>query len=221
MTIAIIDYGLGNLLSVERAFEHLGVPVSVTSDPEEVGAGSAVVLPGVGAFDAGMQRLQALGLDRAVHAAAGEGRPVLGICLGMQLLFETSEELGHHTGLGILGGHVVAIPPERDGGGPRFVPHIGWSALESHSDSRWRTSVLGDLARGTSMYFLHSFRCVPSADVTAATIDHDGAEVCAVVVAGAIQGCQFHPEKSGPAGLAVLRRFAEFAGHAGIADQEA
>lgn len=209
-TVTIVDYGLGNLLSVRRGFEHCGAAVRVTASPDAVWRADRLILPGVGAFGDGMAKLCERGLDHAVREFVGSGRPLLGICLGMQMLFEDSDEFGRHAGLGLIAGRVTRIPSTCADGASRKVPHIGWSPIEPPADTGrpWTGTLLEGTAPDTAFYFVHSFTGVPGdpADRLADT-DYLGARVSAVVARDAVLGTQFHPEKSGPAGLTVIRRF--------------
>jgi len=202
--VGVLDYGLGNLHSVVKAFEHEGAEVLLSGDPDALQACERWVLPGVGAFGAGMDGLRRQGLVEALRAAAKGGRPILGICLGMQLFFDESDEFGLHQGLGLIPGRVEAIPKQEG----LKLPHMGWNRLRPPSPDRWTDSVLGDITPGDMMYFVHSLAAVPSDPA------HRLAEVCygaerivAAVQRGAVVGCQFHPEKSGPVGLSIIRRF--------------
>ena len=199
--IAIIDYGMGNLRSVQKAFEYLGFEAVITDDAEMVKAADRVVLPGVGAFEDAMARLRETGLDRAFMEAAQSGKPVLGICLGMQMMFERSEENGVHEGLGLFPGAVTRF--EERG---LKIPHMGWNTLAT------RDCPLFDAGDDPCVYFVHSY-CVAevSDDFTAATCDY-GQTFTAAVCRGNIMATQFHPEKSGDAGLRMLRRFAAWQG---------
>ena len=196
--IAIIDYGMGNLRSVQKAFEFLGEQAVITDDAQTIARAGHVVLAGVGAFGDAMQRLRDTGLDRAVLDAAGAGKPLLGICLGMQLMFESSEENGVHTGLGLFPGAVTRfanIPGLK-------VPHMGWNTLDT------RACTLFGADEHPDVYFVHSY-CVADVDdsFTAATCTY-GQTFTAAVCRGNVMATQFHPEKSGAAGLEMLRRFA-------------
>jgi glutamine amidotransferase len=194
--IAIADYGIGNLGSVRKAFRHLGATAFLAEDPRELLAADALVLPGDGAFGATMEELVRRGHDEVVHAYADEGRPVLGICVGMQILFEESEEHGLQRGLGLLPGRVERFP------GALRVPHMGWNRLEP----RRSDPLLGTLA-DDHVYFVHSYACRPAdEDDVVATADYGG-PFAAVVGRGSVLGMQFHPEKSQAAGLRLLGRF--------------
>lgn len=208
--VMLINYGMGNLFSVSRALEHCGAEVRLTSSPDEVLAADRVLLPGVGAFQQGMGFLSQLGLVSALQKFATSGRPLLGICLGMQMLFESSEEFGVHEGLGIIGGSVLQIPSTDLQGNPHKIPHIGWSPLLlPEGRSSWSETLLTEVEVGKSAYFLHSFAAVPSdRTVLLAETQYNGRKLCAAVKSsGNVWGCQFHPEKSGETGLKILGRF--------------
>ena len=202
--IAIIDYGVGNLRSVQKAFEAVGQKAEVTSDRELIEAASHVVLPGVGAFGAAAATLRSHGLEDVARDAALSGRPFLGICVGMQLLFDVSFEYGEHAGLGLLPGSVVSF----DTSNPQAkVPQIGWNAIEWQMENALTAAV----PSGSMAYFVHSFYCKPleSSDVLATTFH--GIGYASAVQRGNITGVQFHPEKSGDVGLALIRAWAESA----------
>ena len=207
-SVSIVDYGCGNLLSVSRAMAHCGASVELCQTAEQVMASERIILPGVGAFGSACEALQRQGLIDSLREFAASGRPLLGICLGMQLLFEESLEFGTHEGLGLIPGRVVPIDREIPGGGRRKIPNIGWAAITCPSDRDWSSCILADTPERTSFYFVHSFvgQPVNSRHVLAFT-EYEGAEFCAAVRNGNVTGVQFHPEKSGPAGLAVLNRF--------------
>lgn len=207
--VAIIDYGVGNLLSVSRGLEHCGATVKVTSDPKAILAAPRVVLPGVGAFADGMAELTRQGLDEVVREVAMKGLPLLGICLGMQMLLDESEEFGRTPGLGLIAGHVIPVPSSTAEGLAQKIPHIGWNALTFSEHCRsWENTPLHDVMPGEAVYFVHSFMAAP-ADASHRVADciYGGMRVSAAVRRGNIFGCQFHPEKSGESGLKVLRRF--------------
>lgn len=207
--ITVIDYGVGNLLSVQRGLEHCGAEVRVTSDPEAVVAAERVVLPGVGAFANAMQALQERDLVLALQTLAGKGTPLLGICLGMQLLLDESEEFGLTKGLGLIPGRVVPVPTTTTNGEMQKAPHIGWNGLvpaESRSD--WADTLLQDNRPGEAVYFVHSFMSVTkNHGHCVADCFYGGHRVQAVIARDHITACQFHPEKSGEIGLKILRRF--------------
>lgn len=207
--VAVIDYGVGNLLSVRRGFERCGATVAVTSDPAQILSAPRVVLPGVGAFANGMAGLRDRGLDAVVREVAARGTPLLGICLGMQMLLDESEEFGVTPGLGLIPGTVVPVPATTTEGRSQKIPHIGWSALvSSHAADHWPSPLLMDVRPGQDVYFVHSFMANPadSADRLADCL-YGGRAVSAAIERGHVYGCQFHPEKSGEVGLSVLRRF--------------
>jgi glutamine amidotransferase len=194
--IAIIDYGMGNLHSVSKAVERLGCEMAVTSDPLQILAADGAILPGVGAFGDAMANLRETGLADTVKAYAASGKPLLGICLGMQLLFTESEEHGHHQGLDLLPGRVVRFQ------GSYKVPHMGWNEL-----SFVQPSPLFEGVAPGHVYFVHSYHALPeqSSDLLAVTDYHQ--PVTAIVGRGSVYGMQFHPEKSGELGMALLERF--------------
>lgn len=199
---AIVDYGAGNLTSVKLAFDAIGVEAAVTSSPRDVAAADAVVFPGVGAAKSAMENLRATGLDRAVRGAALSGRPFLGICLGMQILFERSGEDGGTECLGVLPGGAERFPDA-----PGFkVPHMGWNDAEPCGGPGLPE------ARG-EYYFVHSYY-IPLCPFTAARTSYAGVEFSSAVRRGSLFAVQFHPEKSGRAGLALLKDFASASGGA-------
>lgn len=207
--VTIIDYGVGNLLSVQRGLEHCGAKVILTSDPENILAAKRVVLPGVGAFGNAMQALNSLGLVEVIREIANRQTPLLGICLGMQLLLEESEEFGVTSGLGLIPGRVIPMPNKALNGETQKIPHIGWNGLRPSSASvGWGGTLLEDNRSGEAAYFVHSFMAVP-ADMTYRIADYvfGGHLVPAAIGRNKITGCQFHPEKSGEVGLKILRRF--------------
>lgn len=210
--VTVIDYGIGNLLNVVRAFEHLGAAVDVTDDPAKVAEAERLVLPGVGAFGDGMAGLSALGLVEPIRRYADRGRPFLGICLGMQMMLDRSEEFGDHPGLGLIPGNVIAIPATTLDGRPQKIPHIGWNALvRTEAGGTWLGTVLNGIEVGASVYFVHSFMAVPNDPAhRLADCDYGGRRISAVIRSGPLYGCQFHPEKSGEVGLCILRNFLNF-----------
>jgi glutamine amidotransferase len=207
--VAVIDYGVGNLLSVRRALEHCGATVAVTADPDAILAAARVVLPGVGAFANGMAQLERQGLADTVRDVAARGRLLLGICLGMQMLFDRSTEFGVTSGLGLIAGTVVEVPSTTSTGRAQKIPHIGWNALVlPRGRESWKETVLQELQPGEAAYFVHSFMANPS-DPGHRIADclYGDIPIAAVVGRDNVLGCQFHPEKSGEAGLNVLRQF--------------
>jgi len=207
--VTIIDYGIGNMLSVVRAFEYCGAYVTVSESLDSVNEVERLVLPGVGAFANGMAELSARNLVEPIQAFAATGKPFLGICLGMQMMLDTSEEFGQSTGLGLIPGQVVAIPSYGIDGIPHKIPHIGWNELlRPVHPGDWKGSILTQLSYGTPVYFVHSFMAVPeNGDHRLADCHYDGQAICAAIRRDNIYGCQFHPEKSGEAGLAIVREF--------------
>jgi glutamine amidotransferase len=206
--VAVIDYGVGNLLSVRRALEHCGANVSVTGDADEIRAARRVVLPGVGAFARAMTELNRLGLKSAVTEVVARERPLLGICLGMQMLLDESEEFGITAGLGLIRGRVVPVPGVTVDGRPQKIPHIGWAALTAAGRQSWRETPLQDVTGDDALYFVHSFMANPSdSGDRVADVFYGGVRVCAMIGRGRVWGSQFHPEKSGEVGLRILRTF--------------
>lgn len=207
--IAIVDYGMGNLRSVEKAFLAVGCPADVTSDPDIVSKADRVVLPGVGAFGAAMANLRASGMDEAVLAAVRAGKPFMGICLGLQLLFTESEELGVFQGLDLVPGRVIQFfqPEDRTPETDKLkVPHMGWNVLNVKKS----VGPLKDFPVGGMVYFVHSFYVAPEdPSVIAATSVH-GIEFCAAIQRDNVFASQFHPEKSGAVGLAMLKNFCDW-----------
>ena len=201
--IAIIDYGVGNLFSLKSSLAAIGAEAVVTADATVIHAAERIILPGVGAFGDAIAKLRETGLDRVVKKEAAEGKPVMGICLGMQLLFTRSYEYGVHEGLGLIEGEIrpiaEAIPDTLK------IPHIGWNAL---SFGERKHPLFRYLNEGDCVYFVHSYYGTDCADSVIATAEY-GAPLTAAVAKGNVMGCQFHPEKSGPTGLSILRAFAE------------
>jgi len=206
-TITVLDYGRGNLKSVSRAVEYCGAHCLVTSDPNEVENASHIILPGVGAFGDAMSQLRERGLIGPIQAYCLKNRPFLGICLGMQLMFNESEEFGLHFGLGLIAGRVEKIPETAADGSFHCVPHIGWNTLcEGRAD--WAGTILEGVPMNGSVYFVHSYAAVPeSAMHILAYTDYHGRRITAAVRSGRLFGCQFHPEKSGVIGLNIIRNF--------------
>lgn len=200
--LAIVDYGVGNLFSLRSSFEAIGEPIMVTDDPAKLATANGIILPGVGAFGDAAEKLRRTGLGEAVIREAKNGKPLLGICLGMQLLFEKSMEYGEHEGLGLLSGVVrpirEVIPADYK------IPHIGWNALKITRQA----PLLCNTKDGEFVYFVHSYYATDCADSLVAVADY-GAPLTAMVQKENICGCQFHPEKSGEVGLRILRAFAE------------
>jgi glutamine amidotransferase len=209
--VVVMDYGVGNLLSVTRALEHCGAAPRVSSDAAVVRSAERLVLPGVGAFESCMTSLKASGLREPLLEFIDSGRPLLGICVGMQMLLEVGEEFGVHEGLGVIKGRVRKIPAVDTSGGKLKIPHIGWNGLqprEGADASGWRGTLLEDVRPGAAAYFVHSYAAVPSepADCLAVTL-YGGQPITAVIGRDNVVGTQFHPEKSAAVGLGMLRRF--------------
>ena len=209
MKVTVIDHGMGNLFSVCRAVEHCGAEPHLSGDPSEVAAAERLILPGVGAFGDGMAGLAKRGLIGPIREAAVAGRPLLGICLGMQMMMDASEEFGEHRGLGLIPGRVTAIPRIDAAGQPLKVPQVGWNGLVVPTGrSDWKDTALAGTEPDSSVYFVHSFAAVPDRDDhRIADCVYGGHTLSAAVGHDALIGCQFHPEKSGPVGLRILRRF--------------
>jgi len=210
--VIIIDYGLGNLLSVARAFKYCGADPVVTDSPCIIKNAERVVLPGVGAFSVGMNELKSRNLIDSLHEFISKERPFLGICLGMQMMLENSEEFGFHKGLGFIPGVVKAIPKININGHPHKIPHIGWNNLiylpESNS---WENTILNNIQINSAVYFVHSFMAIPNENkFRLADCNYNGIRISAVIKKGALYGCQFHPEKSGETGLKIIKEFLKF-----------
>jgi glutamine amidotransferase len=207
--VTIVDYGLGNILSLQRAFEYCGASVQLAQTTQKIRDAKRLVLPGVGAFPHAMEKLRILGFLNSIREVGHSGVPFLGICVGMQMLFTQSEEFGLHKGLGLISGRVVPIPPSKLNGEPHKIPHINWSPLLLCSNSStWPTSILNNIPIGSSAYFIHSFMGVPdSVENCFAVTKYNGIEIPAVIGNGKLLGCQFHPEKSGPIGLSMIKNF--------------
>jgi glutamine amidotransferase len=207
--VTIVDYGIGNVMSVRRAFEHFGAEVVLTDSPAKIADADRLVLPGVGAFADGMQGLASRGLEEPIKGQIARERPFLGICLGMQMMFDASEEFGQHAGLGIVPGQVVPIPAVGTDGQMHKLPHIGWSSLVMPPGrSSWDGGFLAGIAPGDDVYFVHSFTALPGSPAhRLADCHYDGVVISAAVVRGNAHGCQFHPEKSGTVGLKIIANF--------------
>lgn len=200
--IAIVDYGVGNLFSLSSSFAAIGAEAVVTADRNTLKRADRIILPGVGAFADAAEKLRRSGLDTVLQAEAAAGKPLLGICLGMQLLFEKGYEYGEHSGLGLIPGKVVpmagVIPADYK------IPHIGWNALQIQKDS----PLFSQISDGDHVYFVHSYYAADCQEYVTATAQY-GVRLTAAVAKDNIFGCQFHPEKSGSVGLSILRAFAQ------------
>jgi len=203
--IAVVDYGVGNLFSLCSSLKCIGADACVTADADVICSAERIILPGVGAFGDAAELLRRSGLDRVILEQAAAGKELMGICLGMQLLFEKSLEYGEHEGLGLLRGSVIGmegrLPPELK------IPHIGWNALLFRREH----PLLRYVQEGDCVYFVHSFYASDCEDSLVATAEY-GLELPAIVAKGNVMGCQFHPEKSGTVGLNILRAFCEGVG---------
>lgn len=207
--VVVVDYGVGNLLSVCRAFEACQAGVELSRDAGRIAAAERLVVPGVGAFGDCMLELKRHGLERTVLDFVAGGSPVLGICVGMQMMMEVGEEFGEHQGLGVVPGRVRAIPKTTSEGLLHKIPHIGWSRLEKPTPAtEWRGTILDGVEPGSTCYFVHSFTAVPADDkYRLADCDYHGQRISAALRAGNVFGTQFHPEKSGEIGLRILSNF--------------
>jgi imidazole glycerol-phosphate synthase subunit HisH len=220
--VVVVDYGMGNLFSVERAISRAGGHARVTRNPADLSAAERIIVPGVGAFGDGMANLVSRGFDVALRQSAAAGQRILGICLGMQLMLGIGEEFGVRPGLGLVPGRVIRFDdPVPDG--PQFkIPHVGWSAivprgaavpasqeqLEVTGPSEWDGTPLGGLPRGSFVYFVHSYIVVPeSPDDILAETEYGTQRFCSAIGRGSVYGCQFHPELSGEVGLTIMRNF--------------
>ena len=203
--VAIVDYGVGNLFSLECSLNAIGAEVTITADPEVLKNADQIILPGVGAFEDAAKKLRATGLDQTIRDLAAAGKPLMGICLGMQMLFDKSYEYGEHEGLGLISGQVVpmqgVIPASYK------IPHIGWNALLFKKD----TPLFKYIQNGDCVYFVHSYYAANCDDAVLATAEY-GPELTAAVAKDNVFGCQFHPEKSGTVGLNILKAFVEMEG---------
>lgn len=199
--IAIIDYDAGNLRSVEKALQFLGQEAVITRNRHEILRADKVILPGVGAFGDAMGRLNQYGLVDVIHQVAGQGTPFLGICLGLQLMFESSEESEGVAGLGLLRGRILRIPDC-----PNLkIPHMGWNSLEIKPDSR----LFAGISSGAYVYFVHSYYLKAEDEAVVAASTEYSTHIHAAVETGSLYACQFHPEKSGDVGLKILKNFVE------------
>ncbi|MDD6734741.1 MAG: imidazole glycerol phosphate synthase subunit HisH [Clostridiales bacterium] len=204
--VAIIDYGVGNLFSLKSSLDAIGVKAAVTGNPEEIENAEKIILPGVGAFGDAAEKLRQTGLDRIIKEEARSQKPILGICLGMQLLFEKSYEYGEHEGLGLIKGEIRPIADVIPKG--LKIPHIGWNALNL---IRPENKLFKYINKGDFVYFVHSYYGADCSESIIATAEY-GSELTAAVADGNVFGCQFHPEKSGRVGLNILRAFCETEG---------
>jgi len=212
--IAIIDYEMGNLFSVHHACRHVGLEPTITKDPKVINSSDAAILPGVGAFAESMANLNRLDLIPCLHDFISTGKPFMGICLGLQLLFTESEEFGSSKGLGIIAGQVLKFPSKSSSGKNVCVPQIGWNKIYSgnfpDSKKKWERSPLRCIKNGEFMYFVHSFYTKPSSvDVALSLTNYEGFEYCSSIIYKNIFATQFHPEKSALKGIEVYKNWAE------------
>jgi glutamine amidotransferase len=208
--VTILDYGMCNLLNVARAFQHCGADVAIVEDPVAARGAERLVVPGVGAFKDSINEVRSRGFDDAIREFARSGRPMLGICVGMQMLFDASEEFGEHAGLGILPGRVVAVPSRTTTGERQRVPHIGWNHLLAPQSGRsWGGTLLEKFADAKpAVYFVHSFAAQPAeAGDRLADCVYGGHRICAAIARDNVTAFQFHPERSGRDGLRVIETF--------------
>lgn len=201
--IAVVDYGVGNLYSLTCSLRHIGAQCTVTREKNALRAADRIILPGVGAFGDAAEKLHALRLDALLCDLAGQGKPLMGICLGMQLLFDKSYEYGEHAGLGLIPGEVRPLAPVLAPGAK--VPHMGWNSLHLN---RPDDPLLAGVREGDFVYYVHSFYATGCGEALAASSDYGGVTVAGAVRRGSVCGTQFHPEKSGAVGLRILRAFA-------------
>ncbi len=200
--IAIVDYGVGNLYSLCCSLGHIGEDACVTRDESTLRLADGIILPGVGAFGDAANKLRGLGLDGLLCELAVQGKPLMGICLGMQLLFERSFEYGEHAGLGLIAGEVRPLEPVLGGGAK--TPHMGWNTLEIKKSDR----LLYGISDGDAVYYVHSYYAVNCDNAVLAASEHGGVSIPGLVRSGSVCGAQFHPEKSGEVGLRILKSFA-------------
>ena len=207
--ITIIDYGCGNILNLVRAIKFIGYEVDITHDKNKIINSSYVILPGVGAFGNAMKQIEKYNLHNTILEYAKSNKPLLGICLGMQILLTVSYEFGVHKGLGLIEGKVIKISNEKNK--EIKIPHMGWNEIYPNNNKKeWKNKILKNYFIGKSFYFVHSFVCITKDyDSTIAVCNYSDISIPAVIATGNVFGCQFHPEKSADNGLAVLKNFCE------------
>ena len=207
--ITIIDYGCGNILNLARAIKFIGYEVDITHDKNKIINSSYVILPGVGAFGNAMKQIEKYNLHNTILEYAKSNKPLLGICLGMQILLTVSYEFGVHKGLGLIEGKVIKISNEKNK--EIKIPHMGWNEIYPNNNKKeWKNKILKNSSIGKSFYFVHSFVCITKDyDSTIAVCNYSDISIPAVIATGNVYGCQFHPEKSADNGLAVLKNFCE------------
>jgi imidazole glycerol-phosphate synthase subunit HisH len=205
MNISVVDYQMSNLFSVKNIFDHLGLKINVASSAQEINAADALILPGIGAFGEAIANLERLKLIMPIKNFIASGKPFMGICLGLQLLFSKSHEFGVHDGLGIIEGEVIKLPHEYQGRAMR-VPHIGWNKISSHNT--WVNTPLKNLKNNEFVYFVHSYYVKPNNDEwLLSTTQYNGLTYCSSLHKDNVFATQFHPEKSGGVGLEILRNW--------------
>ncbi len=209
MSVAIIDYKLGNLHSVQSACDFVGINSIITDNPDDILNSEAAILPGVGAFEEGMKNLKNLKLDITIKNFLETKKPFLGICLGMHLLFESSEEFGNHRGLGVLDGKIVKFNFKSDVSLSQPVPQIGWNKIHS-KNTNWNNTILKSNNDGDFMYFVHSYYAIPQEEYVLSTTTYGCIEYCSSIKFKNIYATQFHPEKSGKQGLNIYKNFKHY-----------
>lgn len=211
LKVAIVDYGLGNLFSINQACEHVGLESIITSDPASIASADALILPGVGAFGDAMKSLTENRLIQPVLDFVQTGKPFMGICLGMQLLFTESEEFGAHKGLNLIEGKIVRFPEKNRDGNIIRVPQIQWNRIYKNDDLLWNNSVLKGIPEGAYMHFVHSYYAVPENKNTILSYsEYEGVRYASAVVKGNITGIQYHPEKSAEQGIQMYQNWANY-----------
>ena len=206
--IVIIDYHLGNLFSVQQACRHLGADAIISSDKQDLLAADYAILPGVGAFGDAMQNLAELDLVQPIHDFIQSGKPFMGVCLGLQLLFSESEEFGNHKGLNVIEGVTRRFPAKNSDGQVLKVPQIEWNQISQYNGSNWNNSPLQQCSDGEYMYFVHSYYVIPvQNDCILSTTTYGGLTYCSSAAINNVFACQFHPERSGEHGLKIYRSF--------------
>lgn len=206
--VAIVDYGVGNLFSIQHACAKVGLEGVISGDRREIETAAAVILPGMGAFGDAMATLRRLDLVGVLRDTAAEGKPLFGVCLGVQLLMSVGYEFGRHEGLGVIPGEVVRLEPGAAGGRRLKIPQVGWNQIRRAGPASWQGTALEGLHDGEFMYFVHSYVVAPEdQSLVLSTTQYGDAEFCSSLASGRIFACQFHPERSGRRGLEIYRNF--------------